>query len=84
MWPRLNHATPLITDMLQSGGNVDLFTAFGHAVQHHVNEDIGSRPTHSVTVKEKRQNTYQNGSDRIYDSGLNYLQWMQMGQDLPR
>jgi len=38
--------------VLQSGCDVDLFAALGHAVQDHVDEDIGSSSTHSVTAMD--------------------------------
>ncbi len=38
----------LVPDVLEGGGDVDLLGALGHAVQDHVDEDIGPGSAHSI------------------------------------
>jgi len=48
--PGLDHAGPLVPDVLQRGGDVDLLGALGHAVEDHVDEDVGAGATNTVTA----------------------------------
>lgn len=47
---RAHHAAPLVADVLQGGGDVDLLGALGHSVQHHVHQAVGARATGAVAA----------------------------------
>ena len=44
----------LVPDVLKGGGNVDLLASLRHAVEDHVDEDVGARPARSVTKQNKK------------------------------
>ena len=44
----------LVPDVLKGGGDVDLLASLRHAVEDHVDEDVGARPARPVTKKIKR------------------------------
>ena len=46
----LDHSTPLISNVLKGGRDVNFFAAFGEPIQNHVYEDIGSGATDSVAA----------------------------------
>ena len=39
----------LVPDVLKGGGDVDLLASLRHAVEDHVDEDVGARPARPVT-----------------------------------
>lgn len=45
-----NEARSLVSDVLQCSCNVNLFHSFGHAVQHHVNEDVCASSASAITA----------------------------------
>ena len=50
----LDHPTPLVPDVFQSGCDVDLFTTLGHSVQDHVDQNIrpcSADPITGITIK---------------------------------
>ena len=51
----------LVAQMFQSGGDVDLTGAFGHAMQHHVDQAVRSSATGTITwsieIKKKKKKT---------------------------
>ena len=67
----------LVPDVLQRCGDVDLLGALGHAVEHHIDEDISSRAAHSVAEKKGVSKEFLRRLMRAH------LQWMIMGQERP-
>lgn len=63
--PGLDHAGPLVPDVLQRGGDVDLLGALGHAVEDHVDEDVGAGATNTVT-REHSLSSGQQLKDAIF------------------
>ena len=48
------HPTSLVPNVFQGGSYVDLLAPFCHPVQNHVNQNIGSGATHSITDEERK------------------------------
>ena len=64
--------TALVPDVLQRRGDVDLLGALGHAVEHHIDENIGARAAHSVTEKKgvmKEFKEVKEGAPAVDDHG---------------
>lgn len=46
----LDHAWSLVPQVLQGRCDINLFSTFGHLIENHVNQDVGSTPARAVTA----------------------------------